>query len=68
MHNHPRIIGILAAREYILSRTPAPETVQEIKSMGTVQARSSCLYGIKLPPYERKLKNALGNALPSISL
>jgi hypothetical protein len=64
--NHPRIVGILAARDYILSRNPAPETVQEVQEMGTRRAHQPCLHGINLG--RQVVKNALGNPLPSISL
>lgn len=61
------MVGILAAREYILSRTPAPETVQEVQEMGTRRAHQPCLHGINLHN-KRRLKNAVGNDLPSVSL
>jgi len=65
--DHPRIVGILAARDYILSRTPAPETVQELKELGTRRAQQPCLHGIDLHS-KRRLKNAIGKPLPTISL
>jgi hypothetical protein len=67
LKNHPRIVGILAAREYILSRHPAPETVQEIQELGTQRAHQPCLHGINLQ-VRLDIKNVLGNPLPSISL
>ena len=67
--NHPRIVGILAARDYLLSRNPTPETVQEINNMGTKRARKVCLLGMPLQPrLSAPLLNVLGNPLPSISL
>jgi hypothetical protein len=67
INNHPRIVGILAARDYILSRTPAPETVQELKQLGIQRAQQPCLHGINLS-MKLSFKNSLGNPLPSISL
>jgi hypothetical protein len=66
--NHPRIVGILAARDYLLSRNPTPETVQEINNMGTKRARNTCLLGMPLQPRLSAPLNVLGNPLPSISL
>jgi len=66
-NKHPRIVGILAARDYILSRTPAPETVQELKELGIQRAQQPCLHGINLHN-KRRLKNAIGRSLPIISL
>jgi len=65
INNHPRIVGILAAREYIMSRNPGDETLQEIQMLGTHRARQPCLHGINLGS---QVKNSLGNPLPSISL
>ena len=65
INNHPRIVGILAAREYILSRNPGDETLQEIQLLGTRRVQQPCWHGINLGS---QVKNALGNPLPSISL
>jgi hypothetical protein len=67
INSHPRIVGILAARDYILSRTPAPETVQELKELGIQRAQQPCLHGINLS-MKLRFKNAVGRPLPTISL
>jgi hypothetical protein len=66
--NHPRIMGILAARDYLLSRNPSEDTVKELQELGTKRARKVCLLGMPLQPRLSAPLNVLGNPLPSISL
>lgn len=66
--NHPRIVGILAARDYLISRNPSEDTVKEIQELGTKRARKVCLLGMPLQPRLSAPLNVLGNPLPSISL
>jgi hypothetical protein len=67
INNHPRKVGILAAREYILSRNPGDKTLQELERSGTWKGQMPCLHGINLS-MKRRLKNAIGRSLPIISL
>jgi len=62
-----RGFGVVAAREYILSRKPSRALARELEDLREERAWFPCLHGINLPiPQVRKAKNVLGNPLPHI--
>jgi hypothetical protein len=66
---HPRGLGIQAAQAYLMTRSNATAAVLNVLAdYGTKTASFPCLHGIELPTKKQRIKNALGNPLPSISL
>jgi hypothetical protein len=63
-----RLIGVLAAQAYLLARKPSRGRAREVARLVRAKSRTVCLYGIPLPQQHSVLKNALGQALPQLSL
>jgi hypothetical protein len=73
MQNNERLVGILAARNYLLSLRPCKMQVVVLAELGDDVAHPASLYGMpalepKLSPTRVVLKNALDRPLPVLSL
>jgi hypothetical protein len=73
MQNNERLVGILAARNYLLSLHPRKMQVVALAELGDEVAPPTSLYGMpalepKPSPTRVALKNALDRPLPVLSL
>lgn len=60
---HPRLLGVLAAREYILTRKPEKEVAEAIEKLGFRAIKHPGYHGMRLTPQRRRRKNILGKVL-----